>query len=328
MVKKLLVIIVFFFGLFLSSYAQDPHFSQFYANPVYTNPAFAGAKICPRLTMNYRNQWPGVPGSFVTYNATYDQHIEAISGGLGIMAYQDQTGGGVLNETQLALAYSFKWDLNRKFSMRAGLQAAYFNRNLKGSLLTFGDEFDPKYGKIYPSEETKVDQSIQNVDFSAGVVGYSNNFWIGAAVHHLTQPNIGFLGHTNKLPMRYTAHSGFKIPIKTSLSKRRLKNNAASISPNILYMQQGGLQMLNYGLYYNLPPFIVGLWYRQSFTNPDALIFMFGFEQEAFKFGYSYDITVSELSGNTLGAHEVSFILNFPCRKKVKRHRAIECPSF
>ena len=39
--------------------AQDPAFSQFYANPLYLNPAFAGTNICPRVNLNYRDQWPG-----------------------------------------------------------------------------------------------------------------------------------------------------------------------------------------------------------------------------------------------------------------------------
>ncbi len=39
-------------------YAQDAHFSQYYANPLYLNPAFAGSDICPRVTLNYRNQKP------------------------------------------------------------------------------------------------------------------------------------------------------------------------------------------------------------------------------------------------------------------------------
>ncbi|MGM0478992.1 MAG: type IX secretion system membrane protein PorP/SprF, partial [Bacteroidota bacterium] len=34
--------------------AQDPQFSQFYANPIYLNPAFAGSHGCPRFAANYR----------------------------------------------------------------------------------------------------------------------------------------------------------------------------------------------------------------------------------------------------------------------------------
>ena len=72
-----------FFALFfvINVNAQDPEFTQFYANPIYLNPAFAGTNICPRVNLNWRNQWPGVSGTFITYSASFDQHSEAIHGG-------------------------------------------------------------------------------------------------------------------------------------------------------------------------------------------------------------------------------------------------------
>ena len=60
------------------TYSQDPEFSQFYANPLFLNPALAGSTICPRAIANFRDQWPSVGGAFVTYNASYDQYIDAI----------------------------------------------------------------------------------------------------------------------------------------------------------------------------------------------------------------------------------------------------------
>ena len=56
---------------------------------------------------------------------------------------------------------------------------------------------------------------------------------------------------------------------------------------------------------------------------------MAGIIQETFKFGYSYDITVSELkNSNTLGAHELSFTYFLPCRQKSKSYNTISCPQF
>ena len=65
--------------------AQDPAFSQFYANPLYLNPAFAGTNICPRVNLNYRDQWPGIGRTYVTTSVSWDKHIQAIGGGLGIV---------------------------------------------------------------------------------------------------------------------------------------------------------------------------------------------------------------------------------------------------
>ena len=52
--------------------AQEPTFTQFYANPLYLNPAFAGSNKCPRVNLNYRNEWPNLSGNYVTYSASYD----------------------------------------------------------------------------------------------------------------------------------------------------------------------------------------------------------------------------------------------------------------
>jgi hypothetical protein len=46
------------------------------------------------------------------------------------------------------------------------------------------------------------------------------------------------------------------------------------------------------------------------------------------KFGYSYDLTVSELTPATGGAHEVSMTIQFDCRGKRSKFRTISCPAF
>ncbi len=75
--KRVLAIIAI--GIGFSASAQDPQFTQFYANPIYLNPAFAGSNGCPRLAMNYRNEWPNLTGNYVTYSASYDQYFKNIS---------------------------------------------------------------------------------------------------------------------------------------------------------------------------------------------------------------------------------------------------------
>jgi hypothetical protein len=70
--KSLRFILVLMSALILAedAKAQDPEFTQFYANPLYLNPAFAGTNRCPRLVMNYRNQWPSLTGIIVTTSAS------------------------------------------------------------------------------------------------------------------------------------------------------------------------------------------------------------------------------------------------------------------
>ena len=62
--------------------AQDPQFTQFYAAPVYLNPAFTGLTDNHRIAVNYRNQWPSVSKSFQTYLASYDYNLQKINSGI------------------------------------------------------------------------------------------------------------------------------------------------------------------------------------------------------------------------------------------------------
>ena len=109
----------------------------------------------------------------------------------------------------------------------------------------------------------------------------------------------------------------------------KFSNNPFIISPNFLYQKQSEFQQFNYGIYINRGPVVGGLWTRNSLNNFDSFILMIGLIQEAFKFGYSYDITLSDLkNSNTLGAHELSFAIFMPCRSKSKSFDTINCPQF
>ena len=116
------------FGLLLvcnTGLAQDPAFSQFYSNPLYLNPAFAGANNggCPTANLNYRDQWPGIGRTYVTYSASYDQHIDALGGGLGVIVAQDKSGSGNLNTLHASLLYSYLLEVNRDLIIKAGFEA-------------------------------------------------------------------------------------------------------------------------------------------------------------------------------------------------------------
>lgn len=318
---KLLLYIAIVFTSIDTLQAQDPQFTQFYANPLFLNPAFAGSVRCPRVVLNYRNQWPAIPGTYVTYAASYDQFFEGINGGVGFQAWNDVAGEGILNTTNISGIYSYHLEVNRNFSIKAGFQATYAQRTLDWSRLTFGDQIDPRYGFVYNTAEKFGFDRVSFVDFSAGILGYSDKFFFGFAAHHLTQPQQTFYsGGNSRLPMKLTGHVGAMIP----LGRKTKMREPAKISPNILFQQQQDFRQVNLGMYFQKGPFVAGLWYR----NRDAFIALVGLQQGLFKFGYSYDITVSPLTNATAGSHEVSFAMILECSPKKKRYRTINCPSF
>jgi len=312
-------------GLAIASsyYAQDPEFTQFYANPLYLNPAFAGSKKCPRIAMNYRNQWPGISGNFETFSASYDQRVNSISGGLGLMVLTDNAAQ-TLKTTRVSGIYSYNQNITRKFSINAAAEATYFQKSLDWNKLTFGDMIDPRRGFVYQTNDIPRGGSVSNVDFSAGILGYSQQFYIGFAAHHLTQPNESLLKNQNApgLPIKYTFHAGANIP--TGGTSSLYSKKGTYISPNILYRRQGEFQQLNMGLYVKKDNLTGGVWYR----NKDAFILTFGIETDFYRLGYSYDVTISKLSMATAGSHEVSIGFNFDCKPKKKQFRTISCPSF
>ena len=331
--KQLLTIpaIAFLLALFFvtlgtdTAKAQDPEFTQYFANPLYLNPAFAGTARCPRMTMSYRNQWPAMAGSFVTTSAAYDQHVETLSGGLGLIVMNDQAGRGTLSTTTASGIYSYQQAVTRKLSIKAAMQVTYMQKSLNWDNLNFGDMIDPRRGFIYETQDRPRGGMVQAVDFSTGIMGFTDKYYFGMAVHHLNEPNESLVIGTSRLPMKYTIHAGATLPLQRSVT-----GVESTISPNVFYRRQGEFQQMNIGLYVNKGPLVGGIWYRGiMFTDyKDAFIVTLGIKTDVVQFGYSYDLTVSQLTPATGGAHEVSMTIQFNCRGKRSKFRTINCPSF
>jgi type IX secretion system PorP/SprF family membrane protein len=314
---RILLVILLCPLLFNELKAQDPQFTQFYANPLYLNPAFAGTARCPRISMNYRNQWPNISGpTYVTYSGSFDMHVDALAGGVGMLITTDDQGNGTLKTTNASLIYSYHAPITREFSLKFGAQATYLQKTLDKSKLNFGDMIDARRGFVWNTQEVVPSQSKKNVDFSAGILGYTKNYFFGIAADHINQPDEGLLG-SSPLPAKFTAHAGAMIQIGGRGSEQYL-------SPGILFQAQQKFQQLNLGLQYIRDAFVAGIWYR----NTDAVIALVGLQNKNFKFGYSYDVTVSKLAGNTAGSHEISLQILFECKPKKKKYRTISCPSF
>lgn len=318
--KRIITILSCLF-VFASANAQDPAFTQFYANPIYLNPALAGSFGCPRFALNYRNEWPQLSGNYVTYSASYDQYFKNISGGFGVLATHDQQGQGTINTSMLGLVYSYHLTLNRKWKMLFGARAAWYQKFLDWDKLTFGDMIDPRRGFIYSTGDVPRGGSRGFFDASAGMVVFNKHFFAGGAVHHLNTPNESMIIGESKLPMRFTGHMGAEIP----LGARSKYSNSTSIMPNIIYQYQNGFQELNIGTYIKYGSFNFGAWYR----NRDAFILTLGVNTGKFKLGYSYDVTVSKLNnGVSGGSHEISLGINLNCTTKPVSFRTLSCPSF
>ena len=332
---------LFLFILLLTSnlYGQDPHFSQFYAHPLYLNPAFAGSNNCPRFSLNFRDQWPAIKGNFITFSGSYDQHISALHGGIGALVSADIAGGGIMHTYNASVIYNFRVKLSHKFNLQLALQGGYMSTSINWHKLQFASEtLDPNLPAYLPQD---ADDKVKKSQFDAafGFVSYSSYLYFGLALHHLFPVQISFFSNTSdkfktKWEPKITAHIGGKI---TVVQKKRTEVNTGDIFcyPNLVFISQGSFHYLHEGLYFQFYPFTVGTWLRHNFKNFDALIISCGVEYKFLRIGYSYDFSLTKLE-STGGAHEISLQFTIPCNntgeraisKKRTNYAPIECPRF
>lgn len=318
--------------------AQDPEFSQYYAAPLYLNPAFTGTANDHRFIANHRNQWPSITNGFVTYALSYDYNLSDMNSGLGVLLVTDRAGTANLRSTLINFQYSYKLKLSDKWMFSSGLNFGLGQRSIDFNKLIFGDQltFDSDGNAI---SDDPVLSSIGNAtyfDFGAGALAYNRKFWLGFSAWHLNRPNRSLVDEVATIPMKFSFHGGVRIPLYQGPFK---KEKIAALAPSFVYKQQGHFDQLDLGAYFLYDPVVIGLWYRgipiqqNALDNisHDAVVVILGFQLEKFEVMYSYDITVSELGPPSGGAHEIAlkYKLNLaPAYKTKKKEKFIPCPTF
>lgn len=308
------------------SHAQDVGFSQFYAAPLYLNPAFAGQTECGRISLQYRNQWPGIGNAFRTYKLSYDQHLPAINSGFGFQAMQDRQGGGVFNRTAFAAFFASQVQLGQRSTLSGGIKAGALQDALNWEALQFPDKLSSGISNERPPDAA----TRLSPDVSTGIMfSLDEVLFAGISADHLNKPHMSLFGQDDRqLPIRWTLHAG--VNIHTSDRRHGVREDQSLlIQPNMLFLQQGNFRQINAGLYLSKYPFVAGSWFRHTFENADALQVMIGLTTGGVAIGYSYDITVSGLGLNAGGAHEISLSWELCVERDTKRKiRAIKAPVF
>lgn len=328
-----IVIAVLTLSVVSSVYSQDAHFTQFYAAPTHLNPAFVGTSIQSRFGLNYRNQWPVLPKSFITYNAYYDQYIPKISSGIGILLNHDQAGSGALSNTSVAVQYAYELRLNRMFSIRPAIQLGYTRKALHQDRLIFGDQLLRDGAET--SFETLNYQPVGLLDASSGILLFSEKYWLGASLHHMNEPNEALSEGVSVLHKKLSVHGGARVTVGDPRKRSAQKDLVFAFN----YKQQAEFDQLDFGAYIELKPISIGLWYRglptksngYEYANRDGINIIFGYEDRNYKFGYSIDANMNKLGlASTGGAHEISISYSWANKrnKRLSRRRIIPCAKF
>jgi len=295
------------------SFAQtDPHFSQYYANPLYLNPALTGVIDGDyRATVNFKQQWSALNSSFLTGGASFDMAPKK-NFAFGATILNQRAGELDFNYLSALVSgsYRLRFGAEGLQMVSFGLQAGVINRSFDFSQARFGNQFNPisGYDGGMMSGETLSSQSSLVPDVNAGIMYFdgnpnkSVNVFLGASAAHLTRPIDRFSGSNSRIPVRFTAHGGARIKASELLD----------IVPNALFMYQGNTNELSLGAYaqLNVNP-SANILFGGNYRNKDAAIAFVGLQLKNMVFGLSYDINTSTFNraSNSNGGLELSISL-------------------
>lgn len=297
----------------------DPHFSQYYAYPLWLNPALTGAIDGNyRVTAMYRSQWGGVSNPFSTPGVSADIVTNKnVSLGLNVMNLRAGSIGYSYLTGYATMAYNGVRFGYHQISM--GMAFGVINRRFDPSKFTTGDRWNPYtgYNSSAGFSETLSKTSAIALDAGVGAVYYDGtpgkkaNFFGGISAYHLTQPQDPFLaGDHDKMPMRLTAHAGLKYNL----------NEDVSITPNLLYMRQGKSEEKMAGAYAQMrvnetTDFLLGANYRFK----DAVSPYVGVYYKNYMISASYDVNMSDLGKVGGNANNFEISITLIGRKSVKQ---------
>ena len=318
--------------------AQDIQFSQFYAVPVYQNPAFAGSAFMHRFTAHQRLQWMNLDARYTSTLVGWDTHFDKIRGGIGIIATHDVQSSDKITTNDIAGQYAHEIPLTEKYVLRAGVQLGIASKAIDYSQFRYAQDFTDQgfQGNTYNQYGSN---TIYYGSIGSGLVLFSDKFWGGIAAHNMNQPKQTFYSNAdNRLPMKMSFTGGYKHIFHRSAEKitdvtRTVEYN---IIPTFQYKMQGKADQLDLGVYSQIDRVLVGGWYRgivfkryDGIQNNESAVLLAGIKYHNISFTYSYDITVSRLSrSRTGGSHELNLTIYLAQKDKIRHMKRLPCPDY
>lgn len=308
---------------------QMPQFSQYLRNQYMVNPGAAGVYDFLDVTIGGRMQWVGFDNAPLSsylyvssplnrsqrnrYNPALRTSIGPVRNpeiktgklkhALGGMVVADQYGA--FRQLKAAVTYALHIPVAEKLNMSFGANVGLSNRAFLSDRAQTLNILEPGLNYTDATYDNFVQSSnLNTIDIGAGLYFYNQNLFFGVAAEQLTRDFISF-GGTNivnvdpRMHINFTA--GYKFPVADNLT----------LMPSVLvkFMQPAPVS-LDGSLQLEYKEWLwFGLSYRQGiggFNNSDAIIAMAGLNiSERFKFGYSYDYSISQFNQHTAGGHEL-----------------------
>jgi type IX secretion system PorP/SprF family membrane protein len=279
----LIIFLVTAFGL--RGLAQSKvNFSQRMATPSYFFPEFTGWHGGLQANLQYRNQWPGVPTNYTTYNACVDGYFDKIHSGIGINLGSDRAGSGIILTNNMELNLSPKLNTQNGITFMPALSGKITHQTIDWTQLTFSQP-DPSI----PTVPT----SIYYASVGAGLGIVFKETFLAAHVHDINQPNQSFTaGSRSRLSRTYSFVAG-----------RVFTYENIKVTPSVSYLNQGPFHLFTVSCNAQYKWIYIGGKYDYSGFAGIAL----GAElKERIRLSYSYDNNPLRLGGTRWGSHEMA----------------------
>ena len=295
--------------------AQDIHFSQFYMNPVFLNPALTGNfNGDMRFAANQRSQWKSVSRPYNTIGISAESREEYIVPSMyyGVNLFHDVAGDGNYRtvEFNVSSAYRFYLDHDSIHQLTPGVQIGVNHRSIDFSKLNFDSQFNGYYyDPTLPNNEVFGNAKRTGLNFNLGLV-YSwkpekrKEIVAGIGWFNIPQMKQSLYGNDLiKRDRRVSIHANgvYKLNFEWDLQpglyvQLQGKYKEIIFGSNLRYVMKDkrGEYLAPYG----------GIWFR----NRDAAYVVVGLYYNDWIAGISYDFNVSKLvpASNVRGGLEFS----------------------
>lgn len=279
--------ILFLTVLFLSTtriYAQqDPQYSQYMYAKLSNNPGYAGNNDAICGTLIYRNQWTGFGDEPKTALFSFDMPVKLLHGGLGLnVVAQDQLG--YQKDMYANLNYAYRTNLGAG-KLGIGASFGYAQKGIDGSKFVYYQANDPNI--------PTTDVSGGTFDLGFGAYYQGDNLYVGLSSTHLIEGEIKYDKVVTTLARHYYLTAGYSYDLTPDLV----------LKPAVMVKSDGATQQFDINANLMIKNrFWGGLGYRFQ----DAIVVMAGIEIiPNLKFGYSYDLTMSDIKTYSSGTHEI-----------------------
>lgn len=307
----------------------DPHFSQYYAYPLWLNPALTGViNGDARVNANYKNQYATIDNAYQTTALSADiRPTNQVGVGLNVLNQSAGTVGYNYFSAYGSFSYGILVSSDGNKHLSFGLQAGIINRSFDPSKLQLGNQFNPSLGGFDPTlgnNEMFANTHATVFDAGAGVFYYDGNptsnanLFGGLSVGHLSRAKDPFatVGSDARIPLRYTVTAGVRIKASEFFD----------ITPHAIYIRQQEAEEKAIGGYsefklQNDRGFILGAMCRFK----DAAIANIGYHVNSLIMGASYDFNTSQLNRATNNQGGIELSISYVFRRHVNEPDPI-CP--